>query len=135
MVFSVAFKVALDFVLSTWGWGFGRLGNFASLHLFASLPTASSAPDLTSPLWQSLSVFFFFFLAIKIERGLPWWPSGKESAYSAGDAEDVGLIPGLGRFSCGRKWQLTPVFLPGSFHRQRSLVGYSPWESQRVRHD
>ena len=27
--------------------------------------------------------------------GLPWWPSGKESAYSAGD---MGLIPGLGRF-------------------------------------
>ena len=21
----------------------------------------------------------------------------------------------------------TPVFLPGEFHRQRSLVGYSPW--------
>ena len=23
--------------------------------------------------------------------------------------------------------QLTPVFLPGKFHGQRSLVGYSPW--------
>jgi len=26
-----------------------------------------------------------------------------------------------------RKWQLTPVFLHGIFHGQRSLVGYSPW--------
>ena len=26
-----------------------------------------------------------------------------------------------------RKWQFTPVFLPGKFHEQRSLVGYSPW--------
>ena len=26
-----------------------------------------------------------------------------------------------------RKWQLTPVFLPGEFHGQRNLVGYSPW--------
>ena len=26
-----------------------------------------------------------------------------------------------------RKWQPTPVFLPGEFHRQRSLEGYSPW--------
>ena len=26
-----------------------------------------------------------------------------------------------------RKWQLTPVFLPGESHGQRSLVGYSPW--------
>ena len=33
----------------------------------------------------------------------------------------VGMIPWR------RKWQPTPVFLPGNFHRQRSLVGYSPW--------
>ena len=26
-----------------------------------------------------------------------------------------------------RKWQPTPVFLPGESHRQKSLVGYSPW--------
>ena len=26
-----------------------------------------------------------------------------------------------------RKWQPTPVFLPGEFYGQRSLVGYSPW--------
>ena len=27
----------------------------------------------------------------------------------------------------GRKWQPTPVFLPGESHGQRSLAGYSPW--------
>ena len=26
-----------------------------------------------------------------------------------------------------REWLLTPVFLPGKSHGQRSLVGYSPW--------
>ena len=26
-----------------------------------------------------------------------------------------------------RKWQPLPVFLPGEFHAQRSLAGYSPW--------
>ena len=26
-----------------------------------------------------------------------------------------------------RKWQPTPIFLPGESHRQRSLAGYSPW--------
>ena len=26
-----------------------------------------------------------------------------------------------------RKWQPTPVFLPGKTHGQRSLVDYSPW--------
>ena len=27
-----------------------------------------------------------------------------------------------------RKWQPTPVLLPGEFHWQRSRVGYSPWD-------
>ena len=45
------------------------------------------------------------------------------TAEDAGDTRDVGSIPGLGR-SWRRKWQPTPVFLPGKFHRQRSLVGY-----------
>ena len=26
-----------------------------------------------------------------------------------------------------RKWQPTPVFLPGKFHGQRNLADYSPW--------
>ena len=26
-----------------------------------------------------------------------------------------------------RKWQPTPIFLPGEFHGQRSRAGYSPW--------
>ena len=34
-----------------------------------------------------------------------------------------------------RKWQPTQVFLPGKFHEQRSLVGYSPCEHKRVGHD
>jgi len=34
--------------------------------------------------------------------------------------------------SLKRKWQPTPVFLPGESHGQRSLPGYSPWELQRV---
>ena len=29
-----------------------------------------------------------------------------------------------------RKWQPTPVFLPGESHGRRSLVGYSPWGSK-----
>jgi len=47
----------------------------------------------------------------------------KESACQFGDA---GPIRGLGRFPWRRKWQPTPVFLPGKFHGQRNLVGYSP---------
>ena len=44
---------------------------------------------------------------------------------TAGDAGDVGLIPGSGK-SPGVGNGI-PVFLPGNFHGERSLLGYSPW--------
>ena len=31
-----------------------------------------------------------------------------------------------------RKWQPTLVFLPGEFHEQRSLAGYSPWDHKEL---
>ena len=34
-----------------------------------------------------------------------------------------------------RKWQATPLFLPGKSHGQMSLAGYSPWDHETVRHD
>ena len=53
---------------------------------------------------------------------------------------DPGLIPGLG--GSPGEMQLTPVFLPGKSHGQRSPVGHSPWncrqlsmELQRARQD
>ena len=38
-----------------------------------------------------------------------------------------GLDPWVGKIPWSRKWQPTPVFLPGESHGQRSLAGYSPW--------
>ena len=34
-----------------------------------------------------------------------------------------------------RKWQPTPVFLPGEPHGQRSLEGYSPSGPKRIGHN
>ena len=33
----------------------------------------------------------------------------------------------VGKIRWRRKWQSTPVLLPGKSHGQRNLVGYSPW--------
>ena len=33
----------------------------------------------------------------------------------------------VGKIPWRRKWQPTPVFLPGKSHGQRSLAGYRPW--------
>ena len=35
----------------------------------------------------------------------------------------------------GRKWQPSPVFLPGKSHGQRSLESSSSWGHKRVKHD
>ena len=35
--------------------------------------------------------------------------------------------PWVRKIPWSRKWQSIPVFLPGKFHGQRSLVCYSPW--------
>ena len=37
-----------------------------------------------------------------------------------------GFDPWVGKIPWKRKWQPTPVFLPGESHGWRSLVGYSP---------
>ena len=42
-----------------------------------------------------------------------------------------GFNPWVRKISWRRKWQATPVFLPGKSHGQRSLVGYSPWGHKR----
>ena len=46
-----------------------------------------------------------------------------------------GFDPWVRKIPWRRKWPPTSAFLPGKPHGQRGLVGYSPWGSQRVRHD
>ena len=47
-----------------------------------------------------------------------------------------GFDPWIRMIPWRRKWQPTPVFLPGEFHEQRSMEGYSPWsrkESEKLK--
>ena len=43
------------------------------------------------------------------------------------EARETGFNPWVRKIPWSRKWQPTPVLLPGKFHGQRSLAGYSPW--------
>ena len=43
---------------------------------------------------------------------------------SLGQEDSPGFDPWVRK---RRKWLPTPYYLPGKFHGQRSLVGYSPW--------
>ena len=58
-------------------------------------------------------------------RSFPGSTVVKNPSANAGDARDGGSVPGLGRSPWSRK--PTPVLLPGKFHGQRSLAGYSSW--------
>ena len=54
------------------------------------------------------------------QEGLLWWALIVKNLLAMQETW-VGKIPWR------RKWQPTPVFPPGEFYGQRSLVGYSPW--------
>ena len=69
--------------------------------------------------------------------GLPRWFIGKETVCQCRGCRRCGFDSWFGKIPWIRKWQLTPVFLPGKFHGQTSLVGYSPWgckESDTTEH-
>ena len=63
--------------------------------------------------------------------GLPRYRSSKESACQC---RRGGLDPWVRNIPWRRKWQPTPVFLPGESHGKGSLVGCSSGGC-RVRHD
>ena len=61
--------------------------------------------------------------------GLPWRLSGKESACQCRRCE---FDPWVGKILCSKKWQPTPVSLPGKSQEQRRPSGYSTWNCRRV---
>ena len=63
---------------------------------------------------------------------LPKWLTGKDFACQC---RKYRFHPWVGKIPWRRKWQPTPLFLPGESHRQRSLEDYSPWGRKRVRPD
>ena len=48
----------------------------------------------------------------------------KNSPVNAGDTRDVGANPWVVKFLWRRKWQPTPIFLPGKPHGQRAFGLY-----------
>ena len=59
----------------------------------------------------------------------------KNPPVSAGRYKRCGFSPLVGKIPWRRAWLPTPVFSPRASHGQRSPVGHSQEESQRVRHD
>ena len=53
--------------------------------------------------------------------------SVKESTCQYRGCKRCSFDPWVGKIPWRKKRQPTLVFMPGESHRQRSLVGYSPW--------
>src|SRR5574340_433307 len=56
--------------------------------------------------------------------GLPWWLSGKNKKYICLQCRSGRFNLWVKKIPWKRKWQPTPVFLPGKSHGQRSLEDY-----------
>ena len=65
--------------------------------------------------------WYFGLPQLRTLLGLPW-----------GLRWRLGLHPWVGKVPWKRAWQLTLEFLPGEFHGQRSLAGYSPQDSKEL---
>ena len=69
-------------------------------------------------------LFIWLFTCILYDTlyyDFPGGSDGKASAYNVGDPGSI-PFPSPGKISWRRKWQPTPVFLPGKSHGRRSLV-------------
>ena len=79
--------------------------------------TAQSHPGGQQKSWDSYSGL-----------GFSGGASGKEPTSQCRRHKRQGFDPWVGKIPWRRKWQPTPVFLPGESHGQRSMSGHSPWD-------
>ena len=89
----------------------------------------------TRPVWFYWWIVLNILLCYTTDLGFPWWLSGKESARQCRRHKRCRFDPWVRNIPWRRKWQPSPLFLPGKSHGQRSLVVYSLWCGKRVRYD
>ena len=63
---------------------------------------------------------------VGVPMDFPGGTSGKEPACQSRRHKRHGFDPWVRKIPWRRKWQPTPVFLPGDSHGWKSLEGYSP---------
>ena len=92
-----------------------------SSHLF-HLVFCMSLRTLFVHSYNAYKLYLMICYILCIFLRLPRWLRGKESIYKCWSHRRPGVDPWVGKIPWRRKWQPTPVFLPGKSHRQRSLV-------------
>ena len=78
-------------------------------------------------------VFIFIIFSVYLHHtsilkwSSPGGASSKETPCQCRRFKRLGFNPWVRKIPRRKEWLPTPVFLPGEFHGQRSLQGYSPW--------
>ena len=72
---------------------------------------------------KSLLIFYLGFPGGSVVKNLP----------TTANAGGTGFDPWVMKILWRRKWQTTPIFLPGEFHGQSNLTGYSSWRCKETR--
>ena len=81
---------------------------------------------------QEQSPTIFYSISLCSLYRPPCWLSVKEPTCQFRKPR---FDPWVGKIPWRRKWQPTPVSLPGKSHGQRNPAGCSPWGHRRVWHD
>ena len=108
------------FLFLFFNWRIIALQNFVKLQHESAIGLHISSPfwtSLPSPTPSNSSFVWYEYCR---------WCNGKESACQCRRHKKCRFNPWVGKNSWRRKWQPTPVFLPGKFQGQMSLAGYSP---------
>ena len=129
MVHVIFFISSLDFqsveLLGSMVYSFNRFGDVSPIFLQIVsnlIPFENSNYLYISHLMLSQNAVNFSFAMSYLLSGLPWWFSGKEPACQCRRCR---FVPSFGNIPWRRKWQPTPVFLPGKSHGERNLVRFS----------
>ena len=112
-------------------WGTAKLFSIAATPFYIS--TSNVRVPISPHFYQHL-LFSFFFLNNNHPRRyevVSHYSFGLHLAQRVKRLSAMQERPGfdlwVGKIPWRRKWQPTPVLLPGKSHGRRSLVGYSPW--------
>ena len=105
--------------------------NLAPWPKIKAKPPALGAQSLRFLKWTTRKVPVFFINQLFTAVKAPDWLVYQKAENSA----PLQVYHCLPEYSWRRKWQPTPVFLPGESQGQRSLVSCRLWGSHRVRHN
>ena len=106
-------KLRSEEFIHQWGW---------SLFFFHSLRSVFHRAEVFNFYEVHFINFFFYGCVIYKNWGFPGGTMVKNPPAKAADTGDMGSVPGVEKIIWSRKWQPAPVFLPGKFPGQRSLV-------------